>query len=303
MPGSGSPAASSRSNQSDTSGTTTNPNTPRLEADGGSSRDDENSDNGRIARGDKSSPTRSTASSDQARDLASSLPPGKVDMTRIPATAAWQKQHQPGLFFDIHWAPATKKALFKLRFPVSLEHFPGLPRGGRAFLFLLVHPERISQLSLVEDVKSPQTATNTRGHAMALDFELSRPAVVVMPSQAPCESRNTESEDMITSLRQVASQKFFTIYLESLNPRQTQDAIWLPQLCVAASQRALTSILKLASVATLYGGQGGELIEGDAFAAPPEYDEVSRPTPSLDVASTCGTSQCPISSIPPSQPF
>jgi hypothetical protein len=132
---------------------------------------------------------------------------------------------------------------------------------------------------------------NAGAHVMALHFDLARPAVVVMPSQAPCESRNRESEDMTTSLRQVASQQSFAIYFESPNTRQTQDAKWLPQLCVAASRRALKSIVKLASVATLYGGQGGELIEGDTFAAPPEYDEVGRPTPSVDVASASGTSQ------------
>jgi hypothetical protein len=262
-----------------------------LEVEATPSRDDSNSDNGRIPQVDKSSPDRSTASSDQAvYDLAPSLPPSKVDITRIPAAAAWQKHHQTGLFLDIHWAPVVKKALFKLRFPVSLEHFPGLSRSGRAFLFLLIHPERILQLSLDRGVEPPQTVENTGTHTMALHFDLSRPAVVVMPSQAPCESRTRESEDMTTSLRQVAGQKSFTIYFESLSARQTQDAKWLPQLCVAASQRALKSIVKLASVATLYGGQGGELIEGDTFAAPPKYDEVGCSTPPVNVESTSGTS-------------
>ncbi|KAI7772964.1 hypothetical protein LA080_012815 [Diaporthe eres] len=292
MPGSGSPAAS-RSGQSDNSSSTINPNTPRLEVDAASSRDDDNSENGGIAQADESSPGKSTASSDRAYDLAPSLPPSKVDMTRLPATMAWQKHHQPGLFLDIHWASVAKKALFKLRFPVSLERFPGLARGGRAFLLLLIYPERIVRLSLEKDAEEPRTVNNARLHATALHFGLARPAVVVMPSQAPCESSNKDSDDMITSLRRVASQTSFTIYFESSNIRQTRDAKWLPQLCVAASRRALTSIVQLASVATLYGGQGGELIEGETFTAPPEYDEVGRATPSINAASTSGASQYP----------
>jgi hypothetical protein len=86
-------------------------------------------------------------------------------------------------------------------------------------------------------------------------------------------------------------QTSFTIYFDSSNIWQTRDAKWLPQLCVVASRRALTSIVKLASVATLYGEQGGELIEAETVGAPPESYEVGRATPSVNAASKSGVSQ------------
>ncbi|TGO09814.1 hypothetical protein BPAE_1096g00010 [Botrytis paeoniae] len=269
---------SSLSPQSITFGTTTNPNTPRLNPEPNIEQKSQTAQSPDQASLDRS-PTRDenieaaspstraspslspNSSSSGALSLGHIEPtwPKKIDVTKISALASWGKgQRLPGLLFDFHWVLSSNKAFFKLRASVQLKQAPGPRRDGRTNVFIHIYPERIQQLSFEAEPVDKMLGNDT----IALVFTLSRPPALVLPP-TPLEPRNKASGTIITSLFHLARQMSWTVY--AAVPPRTLSAARIRQFCAAVSEPLAGSIAAFASAATLYQGQGGKIIEGDSL--------------------------------------
>ncbi|KAG8162399.1 hypothetical protein KVR01_008164 [Diaporthe batatas] len=297
--------ASSPPPRSVSSGTTTNPNTPRpsqepdvedeneLAQDLGHASPDRPPTEAESIATTPTNPRNSPSPSPSPKSSSSGAPslghieptwPKKIDLTKISALASWGKgQTLPGLLFDLHWVPPSNKAFLELRASVQLKHAPGRRRDGRTSVYLHIYPERITQLTL-----DASPADKMLGHdTVALAFTLSRPPVLVVPPTGEFEPRNKASGDIITALFDLARQTAWTVY--AAVPPRSLSAARLRKLCEAVSEPLAGSIAALAGAATLYQGQGGKIVEGDSLGGgesgttghghevqhddPPEYEE------------------------------
>lgn len=290
------------------SGTTTNPNTPRPNPEADTEDESEPAQDLGQASPNRS-PTRpptpdaniattptkphtSPSPSPSPKSSTSGAPslghieptwPKKIDLTKISALASWGKgQSLPGLLFDLHWVPSSNKAFFELRASVQLKHAPGRRRDGRTNVYLHIYPERIDQLSF-----EPEPADKMLGHdTIALAFTMSRPPALVVPP-TEFEPRNKASGNIITLLFELGKQTSWTVY--AAVPPRSLSAARIRKLCEAVSEPLASSIAALSSAATLYQGQGGKIVEGDSLASstggdsgptghevqddPPKYEE------------------------------
>lgn len=292
--------ASSPPPRSVSSGTTTNPNTPRpyqepeIEDESDASCDLGHASPDRPPTPDANveptpaNPHTSPSPSPSPKSSSSGAPsvghieptwPKKIDLTKISALASWGKgQSLPGLLFDLHWVPSSNKAFFELRASVQLKHSPGRRRDGRTNVYMHIYPERIDQLSFEAEPADKMLGNDT----IALAFTMSRPPALVVPP-TEFEPRNKASGNIITSLFDLARHTSWTVY--AAVPPRSLSAARMRKLCEAVSEPLASSIAAFSSAATLYQGQGGKIVEGDSLAAdsdptghethdePPKYEE------------------------------
>lgn len=280
----------SPSPRSISSGTTTNPNTPRPNLESDIEHDEcvahtpgqtgphqsprrhadiENTPTGAHASPTSSPSPKSTSSGAPSLGHIEPTWPKKIDLTKIAALASWDRdQSLPGLLFDIHWVPSSNKAFFELRALVQLKHSPGRRRDGRTNIFIHIYPERIHQLSFEAEPADKMLGQDT----IALVFTLSRPPALVLPP-TQCEPKNKSSGKILTSLFHLARQTSWTVH--AAVPPRSLSAARIRKLCAAVSEPSAGSIAAFTSAATLYQGQGGKIIEGDSLA--PETSGSSDP--------------------------
>ncbi|KAI3401213.1 hypothetical protein diail_11919 [Diaporthe ilicicola] len=279
------------------SGTTTNPNTPRPEHDQEHPADvgqadvsspqpvqDESSsgEDGEIVEGNSSS---SDASRQRAHDIQPTWP-RKVE-TKTPALAFWHPSHRlDNIFLDMNWAPrdTSGSVFFKLRTSLRFEGGPSVRRDGHTSVYIFIHPERVRHLSFNTQPDRKPFGPNT----VALDFGMSRAPALVLPSAY--DYLGPEAEEVMKSLRELATQLSFTIYTSL--PRRTLPISWLQQLCTAVTDQKLSPILACANLRRLYRGQGAQLLEGDnlsePFPDPPAYEDVGPRPPHAAQGETKG---------------
>lgn len=263
------------------SGSSTNPNSPR-------SATPDPSANDTVQSQTKASPQSTSSSSDNRADIEPSWPQS-IDVTKSAAVAAWgHNHHLSNLFFDLHWHIKSNKAFFKLRATVALasQHKKGR-RDGRTSVYLFIHPERIRQLSL-DDVLPKHGVEKLLGaETMTLRFELSRPPAMVLPKkESECDPKNKPSAEVLDALRDLACQTHFTVYARI--PRRRVSLARMQELCAAASEAGrLASLEAHASMTRLYQGKGGCLIEGDTLPGYQAIDELGDdPPPVYDQSSS-----------------
>ncbi|GME35378.1 uncharacterized protein LTHEOB_1228 [Neofusicoccum parvum] len=180
----------------------------------------------------------------------------------------------------IRFDPPRHAASFKLRVPVSLKAL-----GKRANLYLLLHPERVSHLELLnaddsaassipEPVRSTfvqnnQSSASAPGSIVGLRFQLKQPAAVVVPAVPSLAPGTKTSGHILELVESLANATAMTLYL----PRQQQCDTSPPLVRQLERLGALVRDGRLGpiggelDVASLYVGRGGEAIEGPDFGA------------------------------------
>lgn len=173
------------------------------------------------------------------------------------------------LFFD----SASNTAFFKLRAPVILEGTP--PQEEiKTTIYIFIHPEQILSLVQEQPNKLPDgaaghTATKWSGCKTAcLRFALSKPASVVAPINAPVRPSSTTDSQFLDSVKLLAQQTAFAVYV-------AHDALpnlkLLQLLCRASSNGFLKSHPRHADLSSLYGGDGGRVVECFAHTEPASF--------------------------------
>ena len=244
---------------------------PQLGRDNSVPRQDETDPFGDGDARNRESSTSSAASRRRTHDIQPTWLQ-KVE-TQTPALALWQSTHRlDNISLHINWAPrnTSGSAFFKIQTGLQFEGGPRARRDGRVSVFIFIYPERISQLAFdVQPVEKP-FGPNT----VALAFQMNRAPTLVLPQAYKRVSSSAEAT--MNYLRELTTQTSFTVYTPL--PRRTLSESKLRQLCTAITDQKLSSIQACANPLRLYGGQGAQLLEGDALyepsSNPPAYDDV-----------------------------
>lgn len=201
--------------------------------------------------------------------------PVDVDLVKAKAVAIWQDDIRlPDVLFDLHWHPKSYNAFFKLRGQVTDTTDDG--RNVKLNIYLYIYPERIRQLSV--DADSPDKML-LGAETRVLRFEMARPPALIIPKPTYIP-KNEASKTVLDAFRRLAGQTRFAIYARI--PRKKLAIKRMRELCTAAADCRLSSLTTRSSIANLYHGKGGHVIEGvsltEAFSEPPpEYAELSQP--------------------------
>lgn len=264
-----------RSPAHQSSGSSTNPNTPRS-----TTPDKPGPANDEPTEAD-SSPESS--SSEGRSDYIEPTWPKALDITKIPAIASWRDQLLSNLVLDIHWHLKSGKAFFTLRTTVLWSKGPSR-RGGKMGIYLFIYPERIRQLFI--DLNPAQKTFGPE--TLEMQFDMTRAPALVLP-KTPCEPKTRTAKDVMDAFLKLAAQTSFVI--RAGIPRKKLSAVRVRELCAAASNAGLASLDAHANTARLYQGQGGRIVEGESIdedvtesptndeLPPPQYSEPSAAGP------------------------
>lgn len=291
---------------STTSGTTTNPNTPRAELENQEAPEEGQVDATKL-RLDKDAaspggnekviePYSSPSSSDTSRRRAYDIQPTwprKVDQTKTRALVCWQPANRlDNVFLDIHWAPRGNAggAFFKLHTGLHLEGAPSARRDGRVSAYIFIYPERIRQLTFDAQPQELPFGSNT----IALTFDMNKSSALVLPKTYRGFGRG--AEDAMSALRGIAGQLNFTVY--AALARRTFSVTWMRQLCTSITDQRLSTIAACANLVNFYQGRGAQVLEGDSspehedgdnvYPNPPAYEDAG-PSPPLAPLSQCSS--------------
>lgn len=209
--------------------------------------------------------------------------PRNLDIRHAPAIAVFTTptvtaQRLPNLGLDVRWHPAANRAVFRLyahiwiiRSRRSDKNDPPPPVSSRVFVVLA--PERIARLAI-----DPTPAETPFGrHTIAFKFTLSTPPILVVPKtstgtynhQTRASGRdgainaNTQARD--TLLRALAARTELTVLAKVKRNVLPKGQSGL--LCAAIAGRGLVADPGLTNFATLYWGEGGEVIDGQMLAS------------------------------------
>ncbi|KAJ8129966.1 hypothetical protein O1611_g3665 [Lasiodiplodia mahajangana] len=189
-----------------------------------------------------------------------------VGITAQPAIMTWRTpdgkdQCLSRLNLDLHYDRNNNGAFFKLRAAVALK---SSPRSSTTAVWLFIHPERIRALVLNTSPRTKEARILGPG-TVCLNFELSRLPVLVVPKE-PLTARNPASGSLLDSLRAAVQQANFSVYAQI--PRRNLSLQKLVALCSAASRNELKSTIAHSDTISVYGGSGGDTIEGDSLLCP-----------------------------------
>lgn len=208
---------------------------------------------------------------------------------------------------DIHFQHDERKAFVKLRVPVGIK-----AATRKIYVYFFIHPEHIlsldrfdchesedrSQATIPEQVQSALVRSkqcSSSESITGLKFSLSKPGALVVPVDTALAPKTKASGNILDALYSLGWATTVTLYVPT--PR-ISDSRQLDLLCSSVSSRALKSIEDVCSLAMLYHGSGGRVIEHlddpltdtDPLAnddaafytkadSPPSYDEISLTPP------------------------
>lgn len=250
-------------------------NTPRIESQDSSSS---------VQQIIVSSPTSSDASRKNKINIHPTWPKN-IDIIDAPAVVSWPSDGRlasPALL-NLHWTSQHNNGgpgvFFKIHARVQLSD----ARRPTSF-FLYIPSERIRHLSVQDAAPAVQEQQQSLGpYTRTLVFQMLQLAPLVFPKNY--HAANPDAEKIIKSLYTLATQWSFTVHAK-IRPRPCSIEI-LQQICDDVSTRNLPSIDRFAfhRTATLYQGQGAQVIEGnslvdnhlqEAGSGPPAYSPVSN---------------------------
>ncbi|GME48462.1 uncharacterized protein LTHEOB_1228 [Neofusicoccum parvum] len=208
---------------------------------------------------------------------------------------------------DIHFQRDERKAFVKLRVPVGIK-----AATRKIYVYFFIHPEHIlsldrfdcnesedrSQATIPEQVQSALVRSkqcSSSESITGLKFSLSKPGALVVPVDTALAPKTKASGNILDALYSLGRATTVTLYVPT--PR-ISDSRQLDLLCSSASGGALKSIEDACSLAMLYHGSGGRVIEhlddpltdtdplaNDDVAfhtkadSPPSYDEIALTPP------------------------
>lgn len=223
-----------------------------------------------------------------AGPTAGSSPDDNVDVS-TPAVVTWDSANcLSDVTFDLRHASSSNDAFFKLRTTLVLK----ASAPSKTALFLHIHPERVTSLILgiPADVdKNGMAAHQVEARRrlgtelICLQFALAQSPDLIGPKLPSLVPKNRASGEILDSLRSLACQRHFSIYLPQKAVLQSR----LVLLCQLASIGVLKTNSRQADLSSLYRGQGAEVINipnssPSAAAAAPTAPREIVPPPSYN---------------------
>lgn len=185
-----------------------------------------------------------------------------IDISKAPAVVSWTDSENELQFlshdaskhdhvtFDLHFDAGCNTALLKVTASVAYKG-----KRNKSNVFLLLHPERIVKLVVVDD---DATAPAKLGASVyTLHFTLSTLPSLIVP-KGDWVPKNDVAKSTLESMQAVARRTNFCIAI----PSRTLDRVRLVALCEKASVKdCLKSPSNATDIARLYGGKGGMTVE------------------------------------------
>jgi hypothetical protein len=228
-------------------------------------------------------------------------PVGNIDITGAQTVVEWSKPDSQTSYlhsssvesaeagqttFDCHFCPKSGSASFRLRASVQLK---GLGRKATT-LFVFIASERIQTLAcnISERTRMPDAVRKVLGDGdiLLMRFGLSQPVDLVVPPHSPFVPKKKIFWDMFDSLKVLAQQTSFTVYLKLEKP-PSQEC--LEALCNVVSSGRLSTNPAHVDISRLYDGKGGKVLVGAELAlpadvtapvdSPPPYEDAGPPPP------------------------
>lgn len=158
------------------------------------------------------------------------------------------------LSLSIYRNVVSSTAFFQLRASVAFK-----TRRDRTNILMSIPPENIQALALIDDGKGIEVATSCLATTTrCLRFHLRAPPSVIVP-KGDITPKQKGSRIVLDSLRALASETAFSLHIPSLTISNTQ----LVALCTAVTSGTLRSTDRFLDIASLYGGKGGRVLEGE----------------------------------------
>lgn len=199
---------------------------------------------------------------------------------KIPAVVTWIGDdncpqclsHTPlthdHVTFDIYVDHESNTAFFKITANIAYKG-----KRHKSNLYLFIYPEHILSLDLEENDDSAATRLGTSTNTIT--FKLATPPSLIVPD-GEWVPKNEEARAVLALAQSLARKNNFSVAI----PSKSISLDRLGVLCQKAScNGCLQTMTEVASIAKLYGGQGGMIVEHGVNTSLPE---VEKPGPALD---------------------
>ncbi|KAL6883968.1 hypothetical protein HDV57DRAFT_437561 [Trichoderma longibrachiatum] len=182
----------------------------------------------------------------------------EIKISCLKNTVSWrdvndQARRSDHINFDVYSDASTNTAFFKLYCDFRFKGNNVEP------IFLLIHPETVRSVTFKSNVDLPAPS--------ALQFSLTQPPLLIVPRDRilQCKPQTKGLFGLMRSLAEVAS---FTIQLNKSSKTTSilSSLERFVQLFSVSTHRPLTNGT-YASIASLYGGRGGIVVNANAAAA------------------------------------
>lgn len=206
----------------------------------------------------------------------------QIELCDVPTVIKWEDDQSRAVgtslsstpvSLDMDFNSTARTASFRLRIAL-------LQRGSDkpVSLFLFIDPSQIRSLATPGIVPSTHDAATPDDDTTCLQFQLSSPASLVVPTE-PLRLKDKSQLSTMRAVRWAARQTLLTVHLrhDSLTTHQ------LKSLSDAAYVQ-FTPSLRYKDIARLYGGRGGKVLDASTDESshdhpPPSYDDVPAPPP------------------------
>lgn len=182
-----------------------------------------------------------------------------LEISNEPVVVTWTNpdlhhlSHTTNDNFTISIHSDSSTAVFQFRASVALEN-----KRERTKVLLTVPPENIHTLALAEDDSGMELASSRLDTiTRCLRFNLRQPPSLIAP-KGDLTPKSRASRIVLDSLRALATQTTFSLHLSAA---KASDAQW-SALCAAVTSGSLRSVENFLDIASLYGGKGGQILEG-----------------------------------------
>jgi hypothetical protein len=228
-------------------------------------------DNNSLRRGDAG---MSTASSRSETNETTSIIDASYRNNRVTwKSANGQAQQICDISLDLYVNTSTNTAVFKLYSYIIRRGNKG--KSNKQAVYLFIHPEKIQAIvcEIFRTARRSKSKSRKPSH-YALHFSLTERPHLVVPKDRPLESRE-KTKAQLDLIQDLASATDFIVHLNSSSVTTSKpdelrllESIFSP-MC---TQHRPCTDRQRASLATLYAGNGGEIINVKTVVAQIETD-------------------------------
>ncbi|KAL7786363.1 hypothetical protein V8C37DRAFT_392098 [Trichoderma ceciliae] len=184
------------------------------------------------------------------------------------------------LKLDIYMNTLTNRAMFKLHSYINLKG--SRRKSNKQSVYLFLYPDRIQAIATQKSPITRSTASDTAMPNLSLHFSLTQKPDLIGPQGWPLASKGKTSTQL-DLLQDLAIATKFTIHLASshiIAPRQNDFELLAAVFSPINTKNRPFRDNKRGNLATLYAGNGGEVISANKAvvhneASPPLYTSVT----------------------------
>ncbi|KAL7791476.1 hypothetical protein V8C37DRAFT_382501 [Trichoderma ceciliae] len=189
---------------------------------------------------------------------------------------SYQLKQMKNVSFDLYMNISTNKAMFKLQSHIPIKGGKG--KNGKLPIYIYMYPENVKTITYDEQ---PSASDMFKSTHYALRISMIQAPDFICPRGSSFESKD-KTKTQLDLFRDLASVTEFVVHLDSFNAviRREDIELLVDTFSSMRTEDRPVRDCRRANIATLYRGEGGEIIKVDKIesvaADPPPY---TGPTP------------------------